>query len=88
MYSFNLFLFKIFVVVLVNYNNPGVFCCPGWQIQSKGQPSHPPIQSFITLKCFTVTVNVFIVYIVLSGEDIVAWIANRFKIDAMGKSST
>ncbi len=60
---------------------------PGGQIQSKGQLSHPLIQSFITLKCFTVTVNVFIVYIVLSGEDIVAWIANRFKIDAMGKSS-
>jgi len=53
---------------------------PGGQIQSEGQFSHPLIVFYCS--------EMFITYIVLSGEDIVAWIANRFKIDASGKSST
>lgn len=58
----------------------------GGNIQYKGQPSHPLIRVFIALKCYACTVTkMFIVYLDPSGEDIVAWLANRFRIDALGK---
>lgn len=58
----------------------------GGHIQYKGQPSHPLIRVYIALKCYACTVTkMFIVYLDPSGEDIVAWLANRFRIDALGK---
>lgn len=61
----------------------------GGHIQYEGQLSHPLIWLFTALKCFALTdTTMFIAYLVPSGEDIVAWLANRFKIDALGKSSS